>query len=385
MNPAVCQAWYATQMRGRFEGSVYERKDGRWVVQLSLPSGQRTYLYRTEANVLIASKKEALRVLRLAQAQQDDGADLARDDQTVAQLITTWLESADLRPSTKRTYAGYVANHITPQLGRIAVAKLTAQQVQAFINRLVAQGLAPRTVAQIHAILRKALNVAMSWDIVRRNVAARAMLPRKAPQPPRAMSTEEVAIFLDHIRGDRLEALYLLALVYGLRQGELLGLRWSDIDFERQTIHINHALQKIGPTFQLVSPKTDKAKRQIPIPTVIYEALCIHRIKGEFNAEGLVFFSEVGTPLDGPNVTHRFQRLLREAGLERYRFHDLRHTAITQLVSLGIDIRTVSAIAGHSQVSTTLNVYSHAVPALAVDALERAADRLTHHGVVGEV
>jgi len=192
---------------------------------------------------------------------------------------------------------------------------------------------------------------------------------------------EEARRLLDAARGDRLEALYSVALALGLRQGEALGLKWSDIDLEAGILRVRRAAQRIPHQgTQLVEPKTVRSRRTLVTPPVVVSALRAHRSRqiverlaaGENWAElDLVFASQLGTLADGPNVTHRFHRLLKKAGLPPMRFHDLRHACASLLLVQGVHPRVVMETLGHSQISLTMNTYSHVLPALQREAADR--------------
>jgi len=182
------------------------------------------------------------------------------------------------------------------------------------------------------------------------------------------------------VRSHRLGALFTVALALGLRQGEALGLRWDAVDFQTGVLTVRAALQRVGKQWQLVEPKSERSRRTIALPRVAVVALRAHRVRqkrerllagGDWKEAGFVFTTQIGTPLDPINLTKTFKRLLRVAGLPSIRFHDLRHTAATFLLAQGVDARTIMETLGHSQISLTLNTYSHVLPSLQRDAALR--------------
>ena len=350
--------------RGNGEGSVYQEKDGRWCAVISLPTGGRKkYHART--------RQEAAEKLLAARRTLSDGLPLPDRRQTVGDLLSTWLEDTarvTVRPATYQSYATIVRVHLAPALGRIRLADLTPQHVQRFLNQKSSDGLSPRRVDYLRAVLRRALNQAMRWGLVARNVATLVDPPKATRNKVNPFTPEEARLFLEAIKGDRLEALYTLALVVGLRQGEALGLMWEDIDFVGGTVAIRHALQRIDGELRLVEPKTDRSHRIVPMSPALAARLMDHR--GRQHAERrnagslwdeshLVFTTALGRPLDGSSVTHRFQKLLAAAGLRHQRFHDLRHACASLLLAQGVSARVVMEILGHSTVTLTLNTYSH--------------------------
>lgn len=359
--------------RGHNEGSIYQTKDGAWRGAISLgygPEGKPRRKYvsgRTRAEV----NRKVTRLLN----DDQRGVSIASDIPTVKTFLTNWL--ADVvkpgeRPRTYESYESICRVHLIPALGRHRLDKLTAQHVQAMLASKKAEGLRGRSLLNIRGVLRIALNQAMRWDLVYRNVVTLTDAPTLDRFEAKPMTPTEVVTFLTHVKDDRLVALYATAVTLGLRQGELLGLSWDDVDLARATLRVRRQLQWSSgkPRVpQLVEPKTEGSTRRLPIPDELVDALKRHRtrqLEGRLRAGGtwpaewdLVFCSTVGTPLDPRNVTKRFQDLLGDAGLERRRFHDLRHTTGSFLTAEGIHPRLIMEILGHSQISTTMNTYAH--------------------------
>ncbi len=234
---------------------------------------------------------------------------------------------------------------------------------------------------------RQALGQAERWGLVTRNVARLAEPPRVPRRDVRPLTPDQARIFLDAIRGERLEALYIVALGVGLRQGQILGLGWEDVDLEGSVLTVRHALQRVDGRLVLVEPKSATSRRVVALPAFVREALRAHRTRQlhdrllagsrwHDDPRALVFTTTVGTPLDGIAVTRRFQAHLAGAGLRRQRFHDLRHACASLLLAQGVSPRVVMETLGHSQISLTLNTYSHVIPALGRAAAERMDEAL---------
>ncbi len=359
--------------RGHNEGTVRQRSDGRWEAMVSLPGGKRRSLYGK-------TRKEVQEKLRAALRDLDSGLDLTAGRQTVGQFMVQWLEDVarpKLRPSTLKSYESYVRVHIIPTLGHHRLTKLTPQHIQTFLNAKSAAGLSPRTVQYIRAILRRALGQAVKWGLVGRNVAALVDPPRSVRKPVEPLSADQARAFIATTAGDRLGPLFHVAIASGLRQGELFGLRWQDVDLNAGTLTVRHAMQRVNgkPTF--VEPKTALSQRTVTLPASAVAALRAQRtcqIENRLLAGsrwqdwGLVFCSSIGTPLEPSNVGHRLHKLLEEAGLPRQRFHDLRHCAASLLLAGGVAPRTIMGILGHSQIGLTMNTYAHLSPTLERDA-----------------
>jgi integrase len=372
--------------RANSEGAVYRRKDGLWAGAIDLGYGngrrqRRVFYGKTQA--------EAIRKLREAQRLRDYGLPLGGERLTVVQLLRQWLnESAEpaLRPRTFLSYQMIVERHLIPQLGRTSLAKLSPQQVQSYMNAKLAEGLSARTVQYHHAVLRRALGQAERWGLVARNVAKLVTPPRVQRAEVRPLNLDEARSLLKVTKGERLEPLFSLALGLGLRQGELLGLTWDDVDLKSQKLTVRRTLQRHGGAFHLSEPKTNRSRRTILLPAPLVESLRSHRARqleerlraGSLWNDGwnLVFASEVGEPLTGFHVGRQFKRLLKLAGLRDQRFHDLRHASATFMLAQGVPLRVVMDVLGHSQIHVTANTYSHVMPEMQRDATERVGKLL---------
>lgn len=289
----------------------------------------------------------------------------------------------DVAHRTFHNYRSQIRNHILPALGKKKLRALKLEDVEALYRSMAASGLSPATVRYVHAVLHRALKQATVRGLVSRNVAEGASLPRPGKQEIRPLSPEEVRRFLGAARGDRLEALYVVAVTCGLRQGELLGLRWSDIDLEAGRLTVRRQLQRSRDGSGLVfSPTKTKRNQAIRLGNHGIEVLKAHRrrqyeerrlAKGLYPESDLVFVTKQGTPLDPSNLVNRhFKPLLGRAGLPDIRFHDLRHVCATLLLSEGVSVKVVQEVLGHSSVSVTMDVYSHVLP----DMQERAAEAM---------
>lgn len=359
--------------RGHNEGSIYQRADGRWTasVDLGIQNGRRKrkYLYGK-------TRRDVAELLKIALRDQQMGRTLASGRVTIGAFLDQWLSEIikqRVRPGTFQGYESYVRLHLKPSIGHHQLSKLEPHHVQSMINLKLSTGLSARTVNYLRAILRSALNQALRWDLVVRNVATLVDPPRSKRFHCQPLTPEQVHKLLDTVRGNRMEALITVAIALGLRQGEALGLRWRDVDQNNGVIHIRHGIQKIGKSWQFIEPKTDQSRRSINMPKVSIDVLVEHKTRQilERAAAGdrwqdwnLVFPSAIGTPQDNSNATHRFQDILKRAELPRQRFHDLRHFCASLLLAQHVDPRVVMEILGHSQISLTMNTFAHVMPVL---------------------
>lgn len=372
--------------RNAGEGSIFQRSDGRWCAQLDLgwQNGRRLrkYIYGATAQEV----RDALLKLRADCAQ---GLPVAVERQTVEQFLRDWLENTvkvSVRPATYISYEHHIRNHIVPDIGRLPLRKLAPQHVRAMLNRKLASGLSARSVAYLRVVLRVALNQARRWNLVARNVAELVEPPRVERLRIEPLSPEQARTLLYTANGNRFEALYAVALACGLRMGEILGLRWGNIDFDRAQMKVSQSLQRQrGLGLVLTDTKTDRSRRTIRLPAPLIAALRAHRIHQleerlaagpRWKDSGLVFTSNLGTGLEPRNLHRAFKAMLAKAGLPDIRFHDLRHSAASMMLAQDVSLRVVMEVLGHSSISLTANTYSHVMPSLVQDAAEKMGDAL---------
>jgi integrase len=361
-------------------GGASKRPDGTWQWRVSLPDGRRIYGYgKTQAE----AKVSCMEKLRHAER----GLDAKAGKQTLGAYLDWWLADVvapKLAPKTVKAYRDTVRLYLKPALGRIELSKLTPQAVTTMLRDKERAGLSPRSVAMIREVLRGALNVAVRMQMIERNPAALATPPRQVKTERQMLSPDEARRLLAVTDKDRLAALYRLALTLGMRQAEILGLRWQDVDLGAGSLRVHQTLQRIGGETHVKEPKTARSRRTLALSPSLVAALTAHKDRQAFERfkagrrwqeSGLVFTSMTGTALEARNLTREFKRHLAAAGLPaQFRFYDLRHAAASLLVADGLPITVVSAMLGHALTSTTLNNYAHVLPGadrIAADAMER--------------
>lgn len=246
-------------------------------------------------------------------------------------------------------------------------------------------GQSPQSVAHHRAVLRNALNTALKHSLIGQNAAALADPPHVPQREYDALTPAKAQAILLAIEGDRLEALYQLLLATGLREGEALGLRWEDLDLQGETVSVHRTLQRVDGQWCFLEPKTNRSRRTVPLPDMVAQALREHRARqtGErlltgpaWQGEqwgGLVFTTETGGPLSQATVAHHFAALLAKTGLPRMRVHDLRHGAASLMAAMGVPARVAMELLGHSQIATTMNIYTHVAPEYGREAMERVS------------
>ena len=370
--------------RGQNEGTISQRKDGRWEARITVG-----YKNGNQMRKCIYGKTREAVAQKLVTALADVQKGITLPDEKLAleSFLKSWLDGtakARLRLSTYARYKVLIEKHISPYIGRIAVGRLTPQQVQRLWDVLKGEGLAPRTIIQCRAILRCALNQAVRHGLASRNSAALSDAPKAPAFKPTFLTAHQAEALLKAVDGHHLQAMVTLALTSGMRMGEILGLTWSDIDLENRHICIRRQQQRVGKELILCDPKTERSARTLPLTTLAADSLKNHREcqlatirermdKGHIMS-GRVFTNEKGAPLENSTALRQFQRLVKDAGLPAMRLHDLRHSCATLLLSKGIHPRVVMEILGHSTIAMTMNVYSHVVPEIAraaADAMDQ--------------
>ena len=328
--------------RANGEGNIRKRKDGRW-------EGRYTAGYDPETgkriikNVLGKTQAEVKEKLKttISESQKLDVSKAGT--YTVASWVKTWYENyakIKMRPSTYLTYHGYIENHIKPQIGGIPLAGLTSLDLQRFYKHLLdggrvdrieakkkPKGLAPKTVRNIHQMIGSAYNLAIEQKLVTRNPTQGCALPKVEHKEMKTLTADQLSAFFQEARDSGVYELYYLDLATGLRRGELLGLKWTDVDLDRGVLKIQRAISRQNGKVVEAPLKTKNAYRTLPLSADAIDALMQQRRKTG-NSEW-VFPSPTGGPMSPDSVLHMLQRVLKRAGLPRIRFHDLRHTFAT--------------------------------------------------------
>ena len=311
--------------RGKNEGSIYQREDGRWV---SVVSDGYKNGKRRRKSIYGATRKEVQEELTRALRSQQLGLPVESDRLTVGTWLKQWLKQQEppaTRPKSYEDYETHVRIHLMPAFENKPLTKLQPQDVREFMREKSEAGYGPKSVRHYRATLRAALNVAMGDGLIARNAAALAKPPRLEKPVPQSFTKEEAQRFLALVQGHRLEALFSVALALGLREGEALGLRWQDVDLEAAELHVSYALQRIKRPgeargrLELIAPKTDRSRRMIALPEVSVSVLRAHRTRqaverslcGEhWHDTGMVFTTTTGTMLDPRNMLRSFYAIM---------------------------------------------------------------------------
>ncbi len=370
--------------RGNGEGTISRRKNGGWMAQYYVHTAEG----RKRKTIYGKTRQEVAKRLAKALSDREGGLIFDAEGLKLREYLARWLEDSvkdTVRNTTYERYEQIARTHIIPMLGDVKLKGLSPTHVRGLYKEKL-QTLSPRTVQYIHVTLHKALKQAVNDGLVPRNATEAVKPPQVRREEIRPLTSEQVKQLLDAARGDRLEALYTLAVHTGLRQGELLGLKWEDVDLESGSLHVKRTLTTPRGGPRLAAPKTKGSRRRVSLTRGAMDALRAHlarqleeidRASSLWQENGLVFASEMGTPLDRRDVTSRqFKPLLRRAKLpETTRFHDLWHTCATLLLTKNVNPKVVSEMLGHSNIAITLDTYSHVLPNMqdsAARALEEA-------------
>ena len=333
-----------------------------------------------------ARKSDAQRALTDALARLDRGTYVEVGRQTVRDYLDDWLAGkARLRPTTARSYEAHLRLYLIPHLGHLRLTDLRTSDVERMYRAVRAERrLSAATVRRVHATLLSALNTAVRRHLIAVNVAAHVELPSATPPPVRVWSPEQVGRFLDHCADteDRLVALYHLVALRGLRRGEAVGLRWTDVNLDAGRLRVAQQVVQLGYAVAVGEPKTATGARTVSLDADTCGVLRAHRARqaaerlawgAAYQDSGRVFTREDGAGLHPEYVSRHFAALARAAGLPPIRLHDLRHTAASLALAAGVPLKVVSDQLGHSSITITADTYTSVLPAVAHDAAERTA------------
>jgi len=375
--------------RAHGEGSIYPLKDSSWAgysKYIDTETGERKIQY-----FYGKSQKDVAKKKKLFEAEIEKGIMPQSGQITVSQWLDEFLvtyKKNSVKQDTYETYV-YIANaHLKPSLGKLTLKELKTHHVQKMLNQKSKSGrrrgknnpgLSPRMVEHIFCVINMALNQAVNNGLLGHNVCRAVKKPKKIRHVVNPWTVKQTKLFLASVKGDRLFPFYVLAIGTGLRRSEILGLQWSDIDFEKQSLTVRRIYIKIKGACIFSEPKTQLSKRTITLPAFVINSLLelkkaqaqekllwngkhkdtTSKEKPEFNPLKLVFCNEFGQPYYPQSISDQFKKATVKAGLPVIRFHDLRHGHATMLLELGVHLKVVSDRLGHSTINLTADTYSH--------------------------
>ena len=358
--------------RANGEGSIRHRSDGRWEGRYTAGRDPVTgkAIYK---NVLGKSQSEVKQKLKTAQAENAK-VDIAKADQyTVGQWMDVWFENyakLKVRPSSHQTYRGYIDNHIKPNIGNMQLKKLTSLDLQKLYKKLLTsgrverieskkqpKGLSAKTVRNINQVISSAMDQAVEQRLISVNPTNGCSLPKAEHHEMKTLTEDQLAAFFREAKESGVYEMYYTELATGLRRGELLGLKWEDVDLQRGTIRVQRQVARINGEIVEAPLKTKNAYRTVPVSADTVAVLEQQKKKAG-NSEW-VFPSPSGGPISPDSVLNMLHRVLKRAGLPKIRFHDCRHTTATLALQNGVDVKTVSGMLGHYSAGFTLDTYAH--------------------------
>ncbi|MCI9672022.1 MAG: site-specific integrase [Lawsonibacter sp.] len=362
--------------RANGKGSIRKRPDGRWEGRYTAGRDPETgkTVYK---NVLGKTQAEVKAKLKQAIQENAEVDTLKVEQYTVGQWMDIWFESyakIKVRPSSHQTYRGYIDNHIKPNIGKIQLNKLTTLELQKLYKKLLSKGrverieakgqpkdLSPKTVRNIHQVVSSAMDFARSQKLIAVNPTDNCALPKLEHREMKTLPVEQLASILREAKESGIFEMYYIELATGLRRGELLGLKWEDLNLEQDTLRVQRQIARINGEVVEAPLKTKNSYRTISLGADAVEILKEQRKK--CGGSEYVFPSSTGGPISPDSVIQMLHRVLKQAGLPKVRFHDLRHTFATVALQNGVDIKTASGMLGHYSAGFTLDTYAHVTTA----------------------
>ncbi len=351
--------------RGNNEGCIYRRKDGRWCAQVSL-NGKRITKYAKTQHECRDWVKQTLDKI-------EHGLTFEGTQLSLERYMQSWLSGKELsrRSSTVRNYRRYTDLYILPALGKLRLQAVVPAHIRQLYLRLQMEGKGARTIQLVHVTLRCAFAQAVKEGLIGYNPLEAVDRPKVETKQFQIFTEEQARKFIMTAKGHPYEALYYLALTTGMRKGEILGLKWSDVDWEKSMLRVERQLQPVSFNGGALAPtKTKSGRRQIKLGKGLLAMLELHRQRQEtqkllagdrWKENGMIFTTSIGTFIDQTKVSREFKRILKEADLPDIRFHDLRHTSLSFLLDIGTPVNTVQNRAGHSKASITTDIYGHSM------------------------
>lgn len=349
-------------------------------------TGKRNRIYKTIKNI---TKREAEKIMRKMVIEVEEGEYVNKNTMTVEEFMIEWL-NVYIEPNLARTTVkGYKMNvniHIIPHLGKIRLQKLKPIHIQKFYNTLLAtptgkgKSRSPKTIRNIHMNLSAALNKAVDLELIKKNPAKKVVIPKGRKYRAEVYDKEDIKILLESIAGTHMELSINMAVGLGLRRGELLALRWEDVDFENKKVRIQRSLAQVKGEIFIKAPKTESSNREIHIPDGLVTLLKKKRLEqnkmkvklgGEYEDNNLIVCQKDGRFYKPDAFSNIFNRLILRLGLKRIRFHDLRHTHATLLLTMGVSPKVAQQRLGHGSISTTMDIYSHVIEEVEKEAAEK--------------
>ncbi|MDR0398003.1 MAG: site-specific integrase [Candidatus Nomurabacteria bacterium] len=347
--------------RSKGEGSIVQRSDGRWMGRYTvmLPGGTKK-----RQSVILKDKQAVIARMREEMALADRGTPIVRSKRTTGEYLEYWLKYISAPRVRDITQAGRemtVKNHLMPTVGNIPLTSLRPDHIRMMLTKFEQDGKSRYVQKVAKQLLSTAIKDAVKLELVSRNVTLSVDTPKYKYKERKVWDKEQVARFLDFIKDHKYSALFEIMFHYGLRRGEVIGLRWRDIDFQKNEIHIRQTIAEVRYKLVVSEPKTKSSIRDLPLLPRVKSALLRHKLaEAKYDyADDLIFHSSIGNPVDPRSLLTTFQWLAKNAGLPKLCLHEIRHTVATLLKDAGVSPKDAQVILGHSDIATTLQIYTH--------------------------
>lgn len=364
----------------------YFRKRGKkWSFTIDIGRDLETGKRKQKTLSGFNTKKEAEKSCAEMITQIENGLYVDVSKGTIKEFILQWMDThakQTLRESTFDVYKWIIDSHIIPGIGMITMDKITTLDIQKFLNKKKVDGLSSEYIKKMYNILHGSFEKAVVWGLIQKNIVSAAEPPRSESKDINTWNIEQASSFLEHTKGEFFHIAYVIAIYTGMRKGEILGLRWKDIDMEASRLSIRQTIYRtrVGLIFQ--EPKTKSSKRVVALPDIVIQSLKKQKheqnkwkiqLGPAFLDHDLVVTNYEGKPVDPRNLTRHFTKMIKECELPKIRFHDLRHTHATIMLQLGEHPKVVSERLGHSRVAITMDTYSHVTPDMQKEASDKFA------------
>ena len=374
--------------RGKGEGSIYQRPNGTWsaLVHVTLPNGDDK-----RVSVTAKTYNEVRVKVRELLERKSRHIPYIEKEWTVSEYLDYWIKEVHpkrVRESTLETYERTIRCHIKPTLGGHKLKNLNVQNVMCALEELKNRGHSGRTGQKCLVILAACLKNAMREELIFRNVAKLVEKPKHTPKETAIWTSEQAVHFLETIKNHPQRIAFLLYLCYGMRRGEILGLRWCDVDFDKQLIHVRQQIGRVRGENKAWELKTKRSRRPLPLIDVVHDALINHAKKSgviitkfnpcfELSEQDTIVISKAGTPLEPRNLERLFHNLRKKAGLPHIKPHATRNMITTALKELGVPDKDIQLILGHASIITTLDIYQHGTPEIQRAGISAVGEKLT--------
>ena len=375
--------------RANGEGNIRKRKDGRWEGRFTAGHDPATGKQIIKS---VLGKTQAEVKEKLKKAMEDSTkVDFTKNGKyTVGTWLDEWFENVakiKVRASSHQTYKGYIENHIKPNIGNIPIEKLTTMDLQKFYRKLLTKGrverieskdqpkgLSAKTVRNINQVISSAMELAVAQKIIPANPTNACALPKIEHQEMQTIPVEQLQAFLQEAKATGVYEMYYIKLATGLRRGELLGLKWQDIDWKNGVIKVHRQVARVDGQIKESPLKTKSSYRTV---TISQQAIEVLKEQKKKTNDAYVFPSPNGGPISPDSVNNMLKRVLERAGIPKVRFHDLRHTFATIALQNGVDIKTVSSMLGHFSAGFTLDTYAHVTTSAQKEAAQTMGNILS--------